>query len=133
MNYSQGISIDGQYFDVPLVGLKRNFDFLDKYAKRTEDGDLKRSLIGVYANYTLTFGTMNDIELYEKLVDKLTEPVEFHDFTLPTSKGTYSFKGYVSSVQDQIVKIRDESANFTGLQCKFTSKKPFRIPTKVTE
>lgn len=130
MNYEQGISIDGQYFDVPLVGMKRNFDFLDKYAQRTEDGDLKRSLIGVYANYTLTFGTMNDVDLYERLVDKLTEPVEFHDFALPTSKGTYSFRGYIASVQDQIVKIKKEKANFTGLSCKFISKKPFRTPTK---
>ena len=98
MEYTQGIRIDGIYFDVPLVSIKRTADFLDKYAERTEDGDLKRELIGVYFNYQMSFGTIDNDELYEKLWDKLTEPVEFHDFSLPTVKGAYSFRGYVSGV-----------------------------------
>ncbi len=32
MEYTQGIRIDGIYFDVPLVSIKRTADFLDKYA-----------------------------------------------------------------------------------------------------
>ena len=48
MTYTQGIEIDGVYFDVPFLSIKRTADFLDKYAERTEDGDLKRELIGVY-------------------------------------------------------------------------------------
>ena len=52
MLYTQGIYIDGMYFDVPLVSVKREANFLDKVAGRTEDdGDLYRELIGVYLNY----------------------------------------------------------------------------------
>ena len=47
MEYTQGIKIDGISYDVPLVSIKRTAEFLDKYAERTEDGDLKRELIGV--------------------------------------------------------------------------------------
>lgn len=128
MEYTQGIRIDGIYFDVPLVSIKRTADFLDKYAERTEDGDLKRELIGVYFNYQMSFGTIDNDELYEKLWDKLTEPVEFHDFSLPTVKGTYSFRGYVSGVSDEIEKILSSTAKMKVLQCKFTAKKPARKP-----
>ena len=40
--FTQGIKIDGEFFDVPLVSIKRTGDFLDKYANRTEDGVLHR-------------------------------------------------------------------------------------------
>lgn len=128
MDYTQGISIDGQRFDVPFISIKRNADFLDKYAERTEDGDLQRELIGVYINYTMSFGTINDDATYKALWDKVTEPVEFHDFTLPTTGGAYSFRGYVSGVSDEMEQILSDTVKFTGLQCKFTAKKPARIP-----
>lgn len=130
MQYKQGITIDGQYFDVPLISLKRSADFLDKYAERTEDGDMKRELIGVYINYQMAFGTIDDDNTYEKLFDKLTEPVEFHDFELPTTKGKYAFRGYISSVSDEVYKIKGNTAKFKGLQCRYTSKKPARVPQR---
>lgn len=126
MEYTQGIKIDGISYDVPLVSIKRTADFLDKYAERTEDGDLKRELIGVYFNYQMSFGIIEDDDLYEKLWDKLTEPVEFHDFSLPTLKGVYSFRGYVSGVSDEIEKIFSDTSRMKGLQCKFTAKAPAR-------
>ena len=130
MQYNQGITIDGQYFDVPLISLKRSADFLDKYAERTEDGDMKRELIGVFINYQMAFGTIDDDDTYEKLFDKLTEPVEFHDFELPTTKGKYAFRGYISSVSDEVYKIKGNTAKFKGLQCRYTSKKPARVPQR---
>lgn len=126
--YTQGIRIDGSFYDVPLVSIKRTADFLDKYAERTEDGDFKRELIGVYFNYQMSFGTIDDDSLYEALWDKLTEPVEFHDFTLPTVKGSYSFRGYISGVSDEAEKIYSDTTKFKGLQCKFIAKKPARRP-----
>lgn len=126
MKYTQGISIDGIYFDVPFISIKRTADFLDKYAERTTDGDMKRELIGVYFNYQMSFGTIDDDITYERLWDKLTEPVEYHDFELPTVGGTYKFRGYISNVSDEIEKITSDTAKFKGLQCKFTAKKPAR-------
>ena len=127
-DFTQGISIDGIEFMIPLVSIKRTADFLDASAERLEDGDIDRDLIGVYYNYDMTFGTIDNNDLYESLYDKLTEPVEFHDFTLPTTKGKYAFRGYVSSVSDEIEKILENTAKFKGLSCKFVSKKPARTP-----
>lgn len=44
--WSDFLTIDGTIYNVKVkVGLKRNVDFLDKYANRSDDGDLKRELI----------------------------------------------------------------------------------------
>lgn len=127
--YTQGIYIDGNLYKVPLISIKRTFDVLDKYAERNEeDGDLKREILGVYANYTLTFGTIDDDDTYKSLIDKLTEPEAFHDFELPDTKESFKFKGYISQVSDEMEKILDDTVKFQGLTCKFTMKKPFRTP-----
>ena len=126
--YTQGIKIDGTMFDIPLVSIKRTADVLDKYAERTEDGDLKREVLGVYFNFQLSIGTIDDDNLYESLWDKLTEPVDFHDFELPITNGIHKFRGYISSVSDEIEKVYSDTAKFKGLSCKFTAKKPARIP-----
>lgn len=127
--YTQGIYIDGTYFDVPLVSVKREAKVLDKYAEREEEtGDLLRELIGVYLNFTLSFGTIDDDDIYEALWDKLTEPVAFHDVTLPSTKKSYSFRCYVSSVSDEMEKIMDDTVKFKGLTCKYIAKAPWRTP-----
>lgn len=129
MDITQGLIIDDTYYWCPIATLKRKFDFLDKYANRTEDGDLKRELIGVYQNYELTFGDFPDTgdgrQKYNKLVDKLSEAEEFHSITVPDATGTYTFKAYISSVSDEYKRIyKDGYATFTGLTCKFTAKAP---------
>lgn len=129
MLYTQGIYIDGMYFDVPLVSVKREAKVLDKFAEREEEsGDMLRELLGVYLNYTMNFGTIDDDDLYESLFDKLTEPVAFHDVTLPSTKKSYTFKCYVSSVSDEMEKIMDDTVKFKGLTCKYIAKAPWRTP-----
>lgn len=127
--YTQGIWIDGIYYDVPLMSADRSFDVLDKYAERNEDdGDLLREILGVYLNYKMQFGIINDPVMYQELVDILSAPQEYHDFRMPHPKGTFDFKGYISKVSDQYLKIYDQTADFQNLSCQFTMKKPFRTP-----
>lgn len=131
MKFEKGIEVDGIHFDIPMVSLKRNADFLDKYAERVETGELLRELIGVYYNFTLTAGTSSDFgdTDYDAFWDKMTEPVEFHDISIPTKNGYYTFKGYISSVSDEYKKILDNEAEFTGFTCKLTAKLPARTPS----
>lgn len=130
MKFDKGIKVDNIYFDIPMVSLKRSADFLDKYAERTEDGVLQRELIGVYYNYTLTVGTSSDFgdTAYEAFWDKMTEPVEFHQISIPIKNGYYTFTGYISSVSDEYKKILDNESVFTGFTCKFTAQSPARTP-----
>ena len=46
--YTQGLFIDGIMYNIPLVSIQRTMDFLEKYAERTEDGDIKIETIGIF-------------------------------------------------------------------------------------
>ena len=127
--YNQGIYIDGEFFNVPIVSIQRTAELLDKVAKRSEKGDLYRELIGTYYNYQMAFGTIDDVAAYKRLWDKLTEPKEFHEIKLPENDGTTEFTGYISSVSDTVQRIFPNRVTYTGLTCKMTAKEPNRRPS----
>lgn len=118
-------SIDGTTFNIPVVEIKREAPVLDKYATRTEGGDLEREIIGVYFNYTLTFPNLTlDSTEYAKLWDKITEPVEFHDFVVPGTTGTYSFRGYITTAGDTLRRVHNKKNYWGGLSIKLIAKEP---------
>jgi hypothetical protein len=123
------ITIDGEDYNIPVVSLKRKAEFLDKYANRTEDGNLARALIGVYFNYQLQLGSTTDTAEYARLWDKLTEPVEFHTVTVPDESGDYTFTGYFSNVGDEMRKQTAEKNYWKNLTVNFIAKAPARTPT----
>ena len=114
--------IDGVSYNVPVIGIKRTADFLDKYANRTEDGTLHRELIGVYFNYKLELGATVDTEEYAKLWSKLTEPAEYHEVTVPDEAGDYTFTAYFSGVGDSLRKKTAEKNYWKGLTVNFIAR-----------
>jgi len=117
------ITIDDKTYNIPVLSITRRADFLDKYAERTEDGQLCRELIGVYFNYRLQFGTTADTEEYAKLWEKLTEAVEFHTVTVPDESGNYTFTAYFSNIGDELLKTK--AANYwKNLTVNFIAKEP---------
>lgn len=130
------IEIDGETFDVPVLKLKRSADFLDKYAERVINGELKRELIGVYFNYDLTFGRAGSQAEYERLWEKLTEPLEFHTVKVPTEKiddadqGFMTYKAYFAGVKDEFVRVPENGTLrvMKGTTVKFIAQKPARTP-----
>lgn len=127
--YTRGLVIDGVNYNIPLVSIKRTADFLEKYANRTEDGDVHIETIGVYKNYTISIGTINDKATYDKLFEHITDvDNRFHEVTLPDANGNFSFYGYFSSIADEIEKVFESGAEFKNLTWKMTSKKPYKKP-----
>ncbi len=122
------ITIDGTTFDVPVIYMKRTADFLDKFAERTEDGDLQRELIGVYFNYQLRFGQTTNTTEYAALWDKLTEPVEFHTVVVPDENGDYTFTAYFSNISDELRKQKATEVFWKSLTVNFVARSPERIP-----
>lgn len=107
MEFTRGIIVDGITFNLPLVSIKRKFDFLYKDgAGRTEDGVFHGELIGVYCNFTITVGKSSafDGTDYEEFVEKMSEPNEEHTFSIPVKDGYYTFTGYLGSVSDEYEK-----------------------------
>ena len=119
--------IDGIGYKIDVLSVKRTADFLDKYAERTENGDLERELIGVYFNYKLQLGPGVDRAEYARLWDKLTEPVEFHEVTVPDEDGDYTFTAYFSNVADELLRKVAEKNYCKNLTVNFIAKKPARI------
>ena len=118
---------DGIGYKIDVLSVKRTADFLDKYAERTENGDLERELIGVYFNYKLQLGPGVDRAEYARMWDKLTEPVEFHEVTVPDEDGDYTFTAYFSNVADELLRKVAEKNYWKNLTVNFIAKKPARI------
>lgn len=120
------IHIDGQDFDVEVEEISRTADFLDKYAERTESGDLERELIGVYFNYKLKLFPGSNPKEYARLWRKLTEPSEFHVVTVPDESGDYTFTAYFANVADRLLRKRGQRNYWTDLTVNFVAKSPAR-------
>ena len=117
--------IDNIDFTSGLINISRKVNILDRYAERTINGNLKREILGVYYNYSLTFSQFWDMNQYDKLFSKLTEAKEFHTIYLPKNTGYYKFQGYVAGVEDVIEFSKNESERtITGLKCDIISKQP---------
>ena len=127
--YTQGLIIDGITYNIPLVSIQRTLDFLEKYAERTEDGDIKIESIGLYKNYTISIGTIDDAEMYDRLIDHITDcDNRFHHVLLPDASKQFDFYGYFSSIKDEVEKVLYNGAQYKGVSWKMTSKKPFKTP-----
>lgn len=121
------LRIDGENFKVDVLSCKRTADFLDKYAERTESGDLERELIGVFFNYKLQLAPGLDRTEYARLWDKLTEPIEFHTVTVPDEDGDYTFTAYFSNVADELLRKKAQKNFWKNLTVNFIAKSPARI------
>ena len=126
MPCDQILRIDGLSLGVGLIQIERHVDVLDKMAKRTINGDLRREILGVYFNYKLTFAQFTDMIAYSKLFDKLTEKKEFHIIQIPTNLGYDTYTGYIAKVQDTIVYVNGNDRRVKGLTCEFVAKEPRR-------
>lgn len=120
------IIIDGQQYNIDVfIGIKETADFLDKYANRTDDGDLQRELIGVYFNYSdIKFEpqTDNNYDEFERLWNKLTEAEEFHTIKI----ANLEFKAYFNNVSRVIYDFRNDKAYKKDMSVNFTAKRPAR-------
>lgn len=123
------IIIDSTTFDVPVASIKEVCDFLDKYAERTEDGVLKRELIGTYHNHQIQFGAHASTTELAALWLKLCEPVEFHEVTVPDTDGTsYTYTAYFASVNRDLLRVNDAKTFWKNLAAHFVSRDPRRTP-----
>ncbi len=121
------IIIDGITYDVPVLGLDRKAEFLDKYANRSEgSGVLLRELIGVFFNYSLSLGSTAKPVQYNALWDKLTEPTEFHEVTVPDGNGDFTFTAYPANVADSMKRKTAEQNFFKNMTFDFIAKSPAR-------
>jgi len=96
------IKIDGRVYYVPIVGLTRKFDFLEKSAERTEDGILHVQRIGTFENWDFKMADIFDVFEYAALISKLSEPNVFHAVDVPDGDGMHSATLYFAGITDNL-------------------------------
>lgn len=114
-------------YNVPFVSLTRTADPLDKFAERTEDGNLQRELIGIYFNYKMQFGaptTSAELTAYQTLWARLTEATEFHTVTVPDELGDYEFVAYFAGMGDELRRTKNGTNFWKGLTCNMIARSP---------
>ncbi len=117
------IIIDDTDYDIPIVALSGQADMLDKYAKRTGDGVLRRELIGVYDNYEIVFASSyRKSQVYSDLWFKLTEPVPWHTVKFPTIFGEREIEGYFANTRHEVSKQKGGVTYWKGLSTSFVSR-----------
>lgn len=123
------LKIGDAEFNVGFVSLSRNFRISEKYRVTTEDGQLRREIRGIYTDYSVTIGDV-DQEQYDLLIDTLTSADESQIVTLPYGKnGTVTFRAAFESISDGISYIdEDEYGNdeyfWDDLKITFTAFTP---------
>ena len=125
-DYNQGITIDGVFFDVPFTTISRQVEIVDKFNKLTQDGTYRREILGVYYDYEVAFGYIDNGTNYLLLFDKLTEKVENHTVIIPGVNGDFEFTAQITSISDQIQKITTTDVKMSALKCTFKAVSPVK-------
>lgn len=123
------LQIGTQEFTVGLVKLNRSFRIDEKYRVTTEDGQVHREIRGVYTDYSIEIGDVDQMQ-YDALVETLTSSEESQTVTLPYGRnGTITFQAAFESISDGVTYIdEDEDGNdvnfWDGLTVTFTAFTP---------
>lgn len=106
------LKIGDETFLVGLVELTRSFRIDEKYRVTVENGQIRREIRGIYTDYTLKIGDVNQAQ-YDALIETLLLPVESQTVVMPYGKnGTLEFQAAFESISDGIRYIDvDEEGN----------------------
>ena len=123
------LKIGTQEFVVGLVKLNRSFRIDEKYRVTTEDGQIHREIRGVYTDYSLIIGDVDQTQ-YDALIEVLAGSEESQTVTVPYGRGgTVTFQAAFESISDGISYIdEDEDGNdmyfWDNLTVTFTAFTP---------
>lgn len=121
------IKIDDTVFDVDYTEFKRNIRIEDKYRMVTADGTTNREPLGTYYEYSLTLGNVPP-EIYDALIDKLTEPVPYHTIELMDAHaGTRSFEAIYDDISDELIVDTPTGRIWDNIAIKFTMRRPIEV------
>lgn len=121
--------IDGKTYNVEVLSIKRKFSVLDSdKSSRSIAGDMRRSIIGTYYNYTIQINADSlNREEYDELYEILSAPKERHTVVLPYGQTTISQKMYVTGGEDNLI-IDDAGNVWSGMSIDFVAMSARRKP-----
>lgn len=124
------VSIDGTYYDImiPENGIQRSFSIVDSdNSGRLADGSMVRDIIGTYYNYTVQFETKYmSVAEYDKLIEVLSSPVDYHTITVPYGQTTMTFQAYCTTGSDKLAHVVGGKNKWDSLSINFIAMSPQR-------
>lgn len=123
------LKIGENEFTVGFVQLDRKFRIDEKYRVTTDDGQIHREIRGVYTDYSLIIGDVDQTQ-YDALIEVLAGSEESQTVTVPYGRGgTVTFQAAFESISDGISYIdEDEDGNdmyfWDNLTVTFTAFTP---------
>ena len=122
-------SVDGRYYNVNIISLKRTGSVLDgENAGRLKNGKMIRDVIGTYYNYSMQIDAdALDPAEYDELFEIMSSPDDSHMVIMPYGQTVLTFEAYISEVSDELDIINDET-RWGNLSVTFTAMLPARRP-----
>lgn len=127
-------SVDGdEYRGLVITNIQQNFEVLDgENAGRTKSGRMKRDVVGVYYNYSMTFApnaTPDSKAQFDKLFNILSSPDDSHMITMPHNQSTLTFEAYITSGERTLLLHTPQGGNQWGeMSISFIAMDPQRRP-----
>ncbi len=124
----QIFSVDGKYYDVCILSLKRTGSVLDgENAGRLKNGKMVRDIIGTYYNYALQIDAEDlNPEEYDELFEIMSSPEDSHTVVMPFGQDTLTFEAYISEVSDELELARPNENKWSNLSVNFIAMSPKR-------
>ena len=125
------IVVDGKTYDVSVVEVNLDTNFIYKYATRNENYDLLYELGGVFFNQSITFGIGKSNSDFSELWDILSDKSSIdagtgHNVQIWTPMGKMTFLMYPDTISVKLVREKGTSTWWSGMSVKFIGVKPAR-------
>lgn len=124
------IKVDGKDYDVDVMKVGLDTEFIYKYAERTKSFELKYELGAIYLNQSLTFGLGKSGSDFSKLWDTLSakgvDEGTGHTVEIWTPIGKLSFLMYPGQITVEMIHETPRDTWWTGMQVKMIAVKPWR-------
>ena len=120
------IKIDDIMYDVDIVDLDLDVEFIYKYAERLSDGTLHSEISSVFFNQSITFGKGQNNTDFMYLFNKLSELIEYHAVEIYTPAVVGRFNMYCSNVKLKMIKEKLSNTYWEGMTVKFIACNPVR-------
>lgn len=124
------ITVDSREYDVDVIDLGLDVEFLYKYAERTENYEMQYELGAVYYNQSITMGTSctdnpDFVDLFQLLSTKSSlDDGTGHNVVVMTPLGNLTFMMYPDKLSLKMVLMEKNCTWWTGFTVNFIALKP---------
>lgn len=122
--------LDGVAYNVIVTKLTRKFSVQDTAKTgRVQSGDMYRDIIGTFYNYSMTVEQMGtDAAALDAFWEAIAKPVDSHVCVFPYGQTTLTQRMYITSGEQDLVRIAPERTDWGVLNVSFIAMSPRVVP-----